>query len=97
MSVGKVSVWNAPFIESEMCWSAGFKELEMNPVLKKQLRELDRHRGVMLAAAKRYLKADKSSTKEVIRGDVEQLDKEKNPDKVGMVHSYYYQFAREKH
>lgn len=95
MSVGKISVWNAPFIESEMCWSAGFKELEMNPVLKKQLRELDRHRRVMLSAAKRYIKADAKSSKEVKREDVEQFDKEKNPDKIGMVHSYYYQFARE--
>ena len=92
MSVGKIAVWNAPFIESEMCWSAGFKELEMNPVLAKQLRELDRHRWMMLGAAKRRL--GKVKKKGLIRKDTEQLENNKNPDSSGMVHSYFYQFAR---
>lgn len=92
MSVGKIAVWNAPFIESEMCWSAGFKELEMNPVLAKQLRELDRHRWRMLRAAKRRL--GDSKKKGLIRKDTEQLEEVKNPDSSGMVHSYFYQFDR---
>ncbi len=94
MSVGKISVWNASFLESEMCWSAGFKELEMNPVLMKQLRELDRHRGMMLGASKRRL--GKQKDKVVVRKDTDQLEEDKNPDSIGMVHSYYYQFARGK-
>lgn len=93
MSVGKIAVWNAPFIESEMCWSAGFKELEMNPVLAKQLRELDRHRWMMLGSAKRRL-GTKMKGKAVVRKDLDQLEDEKNPDSKGMVHSYYYQFKR---
>lgn len=92
MSVGKIAVWNAPFIESEMCWSAGFKELEMNPVLAKQLRELDRHRWMILGAAKRRL--GKAKHKGLVRKDTEQLENEKNPDSIGMVHSYFYQFNR---
>lgn len=93
MSVGKISVWNAPFMESEMSWSAGFKELEMNPVLEKQLRELDRHRWMMLGAAKRRIEGKKKGNC-VVRKDLEQIeDYNKNPDKHGMVHSYYYQFA----
>ncbi len=93
MSVGKIAVWNARFIESEMCWSAGFKELEMNPELAKQLRELDRHRWMMLGAAKRRL-GSKMKGETVVRKDLEQLEDDKNPDSSGMVHSYYYQFKR---
>lgn len=97
MSVGKIAVWNAPFMESEMCWSAGFKELEMNPVLEKQLRELDRHRWMMLGAAKRRIMSEKKKEMGVVRKDLEQIEEDnKNPDSHGMVHSYYYQFAREK-
>ena len=95
MSVGKISVWNAPFMESEMCWSAGFKELEMNPVLEKQLRELDRHRWMMLGAAKRRIEGEKKKEVGVVRKDLEQIEEDnKNPDAHGMVHSYYYQFKR---
>lgn len=96
MSVGKISVWNAEYLEAEMCWSAGFKELEKNPILFKQLRELDRHRGMMLSAAARRIKAMKKTGKTIVRKDLEDLQEEKNPDVRGMVHSYYYQFAREK-
>lgn len=96
MSVGKISVWNASFMECEMCWSAGFKELEMNPVLEKQLRELDRHRWMMLGAAKRRIEGKKKGSC-VVRKDLEQIENEKkNPDKHGVVHSYYYQFGRGK-
>lgn len=96
MSVGKISVWNAPFIKSEMCWSAGFKELEMNPVLEKQLREMDRHRWMMLGAARRRLESWDKGNVDMKRKDLDDLKVDKNPDKSGMVHSYYYQFAREK-
>lgn len=34
--------------------------------------------------------------KDVKRKDLQDLKEDKNPDKNGMVHSYYYQFAREK-
>ena len=96
MSVGKISVWNASFLESEMCWSAGFKELEMNPVLAKQLRELDRHRWMLLNAANRRIEGARKKTTVLVRKDLEQQEEEKNPDSHGMVHSYFYQFAREK-
>ena len=96
MSVGKIEVWNAPFMESEMCWSAGFKELEMNPVLAKQLRELDRHRWMLLNAANRRIEGARKKTTGLVRKDLEQQEEEKNPDSHGMVHSYFYQFAREK-
>ena len=96
MSVGKIAVWNAEFAESEMCWAAGFRELEMNPVLKKQLRELDRHRGMMLSAAARRINRMQEGSEELERKDVKQLGGEKNPDSRGKVHSYYYQFERKK-
>lgn len=95
MSVGKISVWNAPFIKSEMCWSAGFKELEMNPVLERQLREMDRHRWMMLGAARRRLNYCGKADEDMSRKDLQDIKEDKNPDKNGMVHSYYYQFARE--
>ena len=94
MSVGKIAVWNADFIESEMCWAAGFKELEMNPTLSKQLRELDRHRGMMLNAAARRISSMARKGKKLKRKDLKDLEEDKNPDSRGMVHSYYYQFAR---
>lgn len=93
MSVGKIAVWNAPFFDSEMCWSAGFKELEMNPVLAKQLRELDRHRWMMLGAARRRL-GNKMKGELVTRRDLEQSENDNYHDSSGMVHSYYYQFAK---
>ncbi len=93
MSVGKIAVWNAPFIESKMCWCTGFKELELNPVLAKQLRELDRHRWMMLESAKRRL-GTKMKGKVVVRKDLDQIEDDKNPDSTGMVHSYYYQFKK---
>lgn len=97
MSVGKIAVWNAPYIESEMCWSAGFKELEMNPVLKKQLKELDRHRAMILGAARRMLEHVSLNEKVVIRKDLVQTeDDNARYDAKGAVHSYYYQFARKK-
>ena len=95
MSVGKIAVWNAKFMESEMCWASGFRELEMNPVLSRQLHELDRHRGMMLSAAAKRIKRMKDKGEILKRKDVEQLDDEKNPDSRGMVHSYYYQFVKE--
>ena len=96
MSVGKIAVWNAGFMESEMCWSAGFKELEMNSVLAKQLRDLDRHRWMVVGAAKRRIESMKKKEDEVDRKDLERFEDRKNPDSYGMVHSYYYQFSREK-
>ena len=78
-----------------MCWTDGFRELEMNPVLSRQLHELDRHRGMMLSAAAKRIKKMKDKGEILKRKDVEQLDDEKNPDSRGMVHSYYYQFAQE--
>jgi len=95
MSVGKISVWNAPFIESEMCWSVGFKELEMNPILAKQLRELDRHRRMILGAARRRIRSNKNEDF-VVRKDLEPIEENRNPDSIGAVHSYYYQFKRNK-
>ena len=96
MSVGKIAVWNAKFMESEMCWASGFRELEMNPILSKQLHELDRHRGMMLSAAAKRIKKMKDKGEILKRKDVEQLDDEKNPDSLGIVHSYYYQFAKDR-
>ena len=94
MSVGKISVWNAEFMESEMCWSAGFKELEMNPVLARQLRELDRHRGMILNAAEKRIARMRRRGKPEKRKDLAGFEDEKNPDSRGMVHSYYYQFKK---
>ena len=94
MSVGKISVWNAEYLESEMCWSTGFKALEMNPVVERQLRELDHHRGMILSAAARRIDGMKAKGKKLKRNDLKELEDEKNRDKRGMVHSYYYQFKK---
>lgn len=94
MSVGKMAVWNADFMEGEMCWSTGFRELEMNPYLERQLHELDHHRGMILNAAERRIKSMNKKAKVLYRKDLEELETKKNPDSRGMVHSYYYQFKR---
>lgn len=94
MSVGKVSVWNAEFQVGEMCWCAGFRELEMNPCLAKQLRAMDRHRGFVLSAAKRRIRTMNKNGKPVVRKDIIQLEDEENSDARGMVYSYFYQFNR---
>lgn len=94
MSVGKMAVWNSRFLESEMCWSTGFRELEMNPYLEKQLHELDHHRGLILNAAERRIHTMNRNVKALYRKDLEDIENEKNPDSRGMVHSYYYQFKK---
>ena len=96
MSVGKIAVWNADYLENEMCWSDGFRQLEMNPVVSKQLRELDRHRGWILSVAARRIDGMKHRGVFLKRKDLGDMDNDKNPDAHGMVHSYYYQFAKKK-
>ena len=66
----------------------------MNPTLSKQVRELDRHLGMMLNAAARRINSMARKGKKLKRKDLKDLEEDKNPDSRGMVHSYYYQFAR---
>lgn len=97
MSVGKVSVWNYQYMDCEMCWAYGFRELEMNPVLSRQLHMLDRHRNMMLCRAKKSLngmmKSDGKKIEIVERADSQQLS-DNSTEYLGLPHSYYYQFNK---
>lgn len=99
MSVGKVAVWNYQYMDCEMCWAYGFRELEMNPVLSRQLHTLDRHRNMMLCRAKKRLKKMNKKEDDVMIEIVERADSrqlsDSSSDYLGLPHSYYYQFNKQ--
>lgn len=98
MSVGKVSVWNYQYMDCEMCWAYGFRELEMNPVLSRQLHMLGHRRNMMLCQAKKSLngmmKSDGNKIEIVERADSQQLS-DNSTEYLGLPDSYYYQFNKQ--
>lgn len=53
MSVGRVHLWNHSRIDSDMCWVNGFKILNNNSYLKRQLRQLDKGKNHQIALLKK--------------------------------------------
>lgn len=55
MSVGRVSLWDYKDNKNVKSWMSAFHILDENPWSAKQLKALDRHRGVVIARAKKAL------------------------------------------
>ena len=88
MSVGRVQMWNHKNLNPDMCWVNGFKELNDNPYLKKQLRQLDKGRNHQLAKLK----------KELAKYQDPKIDPPENRKRIyiGKPFSYYHQTLRDK-
>lgn len=56
MSVGRIEIWNFRTIRKEMCWLSGFSHIEDNPIIRKQLRELDFQRNHLLNILRKEIK-----------------------------------------
>ena len=56
MSVGRVTLWNYNHFENEMSWAKAFKTISDNSWTRHQLRNLDRHRNMLLNRLKRFLR-----------------------------------------
>ncbi len=90
MSVGKVQLWNHKFIENEMCWINGFRMLNINPFIEKQLKQLDKNRNHQMALLRKsvakYTDDDFGNKKK---------DRPHNkPNHYGKPFSYYYHVTK---
>lgn len=88
MAVGKVNLSNYRNEATKMCWGDGFKLIENNKYLRKQLRELDYSRGQAIGQLNIYIKR---KTKAINK---DKSNKDKNTDvenyiKIGYPHSFY--------
>lgn len=55
MSVGRIQMWNHSKIDADMCWVNGFKKLDGNRQLNKQLRMLDKNKNHQISKLKKEL------------------------------------------
>ena len=56
MAIGKVDIENYKNTGTKMCWGDGFKLIENNKYIRRQLRELDHSRDITIYELKKYLK-----------------------------------------
>lgn len=90
MSVGRVSLKNFDWVENEMCWKKGFKELSMNKYSIQQIKQLDRSRNKLYYKLIRDL------------GEIEEEDNNISESKPRQIihfnkpFSYYYQVLERK-
>lgn len=62
MSVGRVHIWNAQYIDNDLCWITGFRRLTYNKYSKQQIRLLDKCRNKTIRIAdKKFQNIDDSS------------------------------------
>ena len=90
MSIGRVQMWNHGMIEHEMCWANGFRMLNSNPFLKKQLKQLDKNRNHQIALLKK-------SVAKYSDDDLEDGEIDKPQRKLvyyGKPYSYYYHVTK---
>jgi hypothetical protein len=84
MSVGRVQMWNHSEVDHDLCWVNGFRKLNNNQYLQRQLRYLDKNRNHQIACLK----------KEVAKYTDPEIEREKPNRKLifyGKPFSYYYQ------
>lgn len=91
MSVGRVHMYNHKNIVADMCWVNGFKELNSNPYLKKQLKYLDKNRNHQIARLEKEVSKYEDPK-------FEYDDKAPNRKLVyyGKPYSYYHQVTKKK-
>jgi len=92
MSVGRIQMWNHLKAKSEMCWVNGFKMLNENSHLKRQLLMLDKNKNHQIALLKKEVKKYKDP-------DLEEDNKSPNREIIyyGKPFSYYHQVLKKYH
>lgn len=98
MSVGRATIWNASYIQHELCWMNGFRGLNDNKYASRQVKMLDRCRNnTIRVATKKFKKQElkEDQIEEYISGS-----KKKDERLTGAVrfygkpYSYYYHYTR---
>jgi len=90
MSVGKIKLWNYKEAKNEMCWTAGFPEVNDNKYSRLQMRRLDSCRNRLirkLVKELRVMPALKDKTKKVANRPIVYY---------GKPFSYYYHMIEKK-
>ena len=98
MAIGRATLWNYESLKNEYCWINGFRMLNDNPVVKTQVRDLDRCRNRVIRRANAGLKRLNSIVGGTIAkegNNPEKTDKEVSPvDYYGKPFSYYYHYQK---
>ena len=90
MSVGRVQIWNYKIFGNYYSWAKAFTELTDNQWARTQLRQLDRHRNLMMKQLSRF-------TLELNYNDIKPSDKKEREEAVwyyGKPFSYYGQVLK---
>ena len=83
MSVGRISISNFSTAQNDLCWKNGFRNVNNNPYLTKQVQKLDRNRN-------RIIHRFKHIVKEIAIGDDKIISKQRQIVKYNKPFSYYY-------
>lgn len=88
MAVGKVNLSNYKNEGTKMCWGDGFKLIENNKYLRKQLRDLDKSRGQTIGQLNLYLKR-RTYNIPMSESEVQKLYDDKKYIEIGYPHSFF--------
>lgn len=102
MAVGRATLWNFETLKNEFCWINGFRMLNDNPTVKKQIKDLDRCRNHVIHRANKRLGRLLSEVGGTIAKEGNVKDKTKENGTFlepiiryyGKPFSYYYHFAK---
>ena len=93
MAVGRATLWNYKYLKNEFCWINGFKMLNDNPIVKTQIRDLDRCRNHVVKRSNKRL----SRLGTNVFGEILQAGDSKEPSYIryyGKPFSYYYHYLK---
>ena len=93
MAIGRATLWNYKYLKNEFCWINGFKMLNDNPAVKKQIRDLDRSRNHIIMRSNQRL----SRLGAEIDGGIVTVGSNKEPSYVryyGKPFSYYFHYVK---
>lgn len=88
MSIGRIHMWNHNDADADMCWVNGFKSLNDNPRLRRQLKELDKNRNHQIALLK-------NEVRKYTDPPLEEKEPDKKKSYYGKPFSYYHQTLKE--
>ena len=93
MAVGRATLWNYEYLKNEFCWINGFKMLNDNPIVKTQIRDLDRCRNHIIKRSNMRL----SRLGTNVFGEISNAGDSKEPSYIryyGKPFSYYYHYLK---
>lgn len=95
MSVGRVHIWNSQYIDNDLCWITGFRQLTYNKYSKQQIRLLDKCRNKTIRIAdKKFQNIDDSNEQPKPKFTKKDERLSGALRFYGMPFSYYYHFLR---